>query len=225
MSDSVPVLLQLQALCGTQMQDIKRDEASWLQMSFVFYGAALAWLIKLLEPAAQGSVASPASAAVLQAASPAWAEMLQALSWCALGVTVLFTLLFAHTRHSYYGVLRRLMRIQRELKLDVPKRKGGLQIFPEPSAAETGLSAWWKLTKPHGSALTRVLLVCGANIGVLYLARHCLVRLVPQAGLPPEGVWPPYWASPGLLVLYYGYDYTHFRLKPLRPDSSSSSHV
>lgn len=166
--DRVKILLQLEKTATDQMMEIKRDEMSWLRIFLVFYSAVIAWGVH------RWLGADKLNSSEL--------TMIYSVSIFSCIATAVFYWLFMNRRWSYYGVAKRLVRVQDILRLYDSTTWNGTAPLRDADkiATVTGFSTWYKNTKPLNSFITRLLYVAGANVTVLVVACLALNRIHPN---------------------------------------------
>jgi len=212
----IEIALQLQAQASAQMVEIKRDEMSWLKIFLLFYAAMIGWMVSRWSSASATSVSfnSPIlTVSIPVPASVQYSTSEAVLLWASVGfsffATIMFSLLFSHTRRSYYGVVHRLHQFQRFLRLYDKKYWGNIKFFPLEHTPGEVLSKedWRRQTKPWSSFLTRMGYIVAGNLCVDFLAFLSFGRL----GLGYNSLFLPLWLLLSIVLVWmiYSSDYHH----------------
>lgn len=155
---SILVLLQAEKFAVDQMQEIKRDEMSWLKVFLVFYGAVITWLVTEWIPGSNEL-------------SDSSIEVIRLIQNVTLAATFLFAYLFATTRDSYYGVRKRVEKVQDMLFLNREGIHGEHAVYQTKKVEDIrSPSDWWNVTKPQSSFLTRMVYLLGGYWAVTVIA-------------------------------------------------------
>lgn len=169
--DKVQILLQLEKTATDQMMEIKKEEMSWLRIFLLFYSAVIAWSVQRW----------------LGLNTPNYSELTMVRSvWLfAFISTIVFYVLFIRTRRSYYGVAKRLVRVQDLLHLyDSTTWNGTPPLLDvDKIGTVTGFCTWRKNTKPFNSFTTRIMYLFGANVIIAFVAYLGLKRIEPNTSL------------------------------------------
>ena len=166
--DKVTILLQMEKTATGQMMEIKREEMSWLKVFLLFYGALIAWTVQRWLGQAQPTAQDKG--------------LVYGVLVFSLLATFIFSFLFITTRWSYYGVSRRLLRVQMLLGLyDSTKWNGQEAPLGELDkiGVVKGLRTWRENTKPLSSFTTRMVYLSGANLTISFIAYFALKKIDP----------------------------------------------
>ncbi|MGI1671259.1 MAG: hypothetical protein K6L74_13180 [Neptuniibacter sp.] len=167
----VKVLLQEEAHAVLQMENLKKEEMSWLKVFLLFYGAVMAWAVSrwLISP-----MSSPLPTEQLESEFGIISTTL-CFTWVA---TCLFAFLFFQARQSYYGVRKRVERIQAALFLDKEGIYGDEAIFGGMKVESVDdYQSWKDITKPTSSFMTRMVYIIGSNLAVIIIAYLSLYKM------------------------------------------------
>ncbi|HAU36473.1 MAG TPA: hypothetical protein DCX07_01995 [Phycisphaerales bacterium] len=170
--DKVAILLQLEKTATSQMMENKREEMSWLKVFLLFYGALVAWSAQRWLAQAQVNAQD--------------AGLVHGVLIFSLVATFVFSFLFIRTRWSYYGVSRRLLRIQSLLGL-YDAETWGESDAPLGDIDRIGYVKGWRTwrenTKPFSSFTTRMIYVWGSNMTMCFIAYFALTRIDPKTSV------------------------------------------
>ena len=211
-SDKILILLQGQKLAAEQLQEIKRQEMSWLKVTIVFYSVVLLWI-------ANRWLSGPVPPVQHATDQP----LLTAIPVVSLLGTALFACLFLRARHSCYAVKKRLHLFDQALGLYSPDLWDNKPFPPteHASGSVVDLASWITKTNPLSGLAIRLAALMAANLGIVHSAHLAFVGY----GLPYNVNYLVKWGAwnGALVIALYFCDYLHFMLLATSPTAMPES--
>lgn len=202
--NKISILMQHENIAVNQLMEIKRNEMNWLKVFLLFYSAIIAWMVSRW-------FSTPVLKEIPFHKMQGEFTLLESTLWFSLTATLIFTFLFIQTRHSYYGVAKRLHNVQVNLELYNDAQWGGKSLLTGDNKIGIieDFKTWKTRTKPFSSFSTRLIYLLGANFAIAFIS----YRAYESLGYAQNIFYLLKWIFLNLVILItlFLWDYFHFR--------------